>query len=784
MNTDHPESRTRRYTRGVIRWRWPIVAASLLLAALAGSGLPRLGLESDYRVFFSDDNPDLLAFDAMENVYTKNDNVLFVVRPREGDVFTPETLEAIRALTDDAWRIPHATRVDAITNFQHTWADGDELVVEDLVPAGAVSEAIVSRAREVALMEPALVGKVVSPDGAATGVNVRIMLPGESEEELRATVAHVRELEARVRAEHPGLEIQTSGISMLNAAFAEAPAADLPFVMPLMFGALTVAIIVFLRSGLGTISTLTVIGLSVATAVGAAGYLGVKFDPTSASAPTIILTLAVADSIHILVSFFHALRRGRDRKEALIQAMEENVQPVFLTSITTAVGFLTLNFSDSPPFRLLGNVTAFGVIVAWLFSMTVLPALMSMLPLRAARPAPSRVNRLADFLGSFVTRHPRRLLGVMAAISLVIVAAIPRLEFNEKYYEYFDDSIAFRGGAEFTIEHLTGLMGTSYSLDSGESQGVSDPEYLGVVARFTEWLRSRPTVVHVKSFSDTMKRLNQNMHGDDPREYRLPADRELAAQFLLLYELSLPYGLDVNDEIDVDKRSLRIDVTYRDVDTSTLIDETRRAEAWLAAHGTPSMKRARATSPALMFANITTRNIDSMLLGTGLGFVLIAIILVVAFKSVRLGLLSLVPNVLPAAMAFGAWALLVGEVGFAVSIIAGLSIGIIVDDTVHFLSKYHRARKRMSAPEAVRYAFQNVGSALLGTTFIVAVGFTMLGLSTFRVTAYMGLLTSLTIVCALVIDFLLLPALLIVMDPLLSRTRSRRSSPSPLPATR
>ena len=178
------------------------------------------------------------------------------------------------------------------------------------------------------------------------------------------------------------------------------------------------------------------------------------------------------------------------------------------------------------------------------------------------------------------------------------------------------------------------------------------------------------------------------------------------------------------------------------------------------------MRGARATGVPMMFGQITRRNIASMVLGTGLGFLLISFILIFALRSVKMGLLSLIPNVLPAVMAFGVWAWVVGQVGFAVSIVAGLSIGIIVDDTVHFLTKYMHARQelRLDAAAAVRYAFRTVGTALLGTTFIVAVGFAMLGLSTFRVTSYIGLLTSLTIVCALVTDFLLLPALLLEFD--------------------
>ena len=405
--------------------------------------------------------------------------------------------------------------------------------------------------------------------------------------------------------------------------------------------------------------------------------------------------------------------------------------------------------------------------MAWAFSMTVLPVILATLP----APGPvrsrsrSRLDSVVERFGDFVIRRHRPVLAGMGAAAVALSLSITQLEIDDDFIKYFDESLSIRQASDFTIEHLTGVFNVTYSLDAGGSQEVSNPEYLRTVDAFADYLESRPIVVHVNSFTRTMKRLNMNLHEDDPAEYRLPDDQELAAQYLLLYELSLPYGLDVNDQIDIDKSSLRIDVTF-DGTVAMIEEEDRLAQAWLAENGTPSMRDARATGVPIMFGQIARRNIASMVIGTGLGFLLIALILIAALRNVKLGLLSLIPNVLPAAMAFGVWAWLVGQVGFAVSIVAGLSIGIIVDDTVHFLSKYTHARQEMGldASEAVRYAFRTVGTAILGTTFIVAVGFAMLGVSTFQVTSTMGLLTSLTIVCALVTDFLLLPALLIALD--------------------
>ena len=771
--TSGSPGRADRYTRWVIRNRWWVVLSTLFVTMGLGTGMSKLGLANDYRVFFSEDNPDLNAFEAIENIYTKNDNVLFIVKPREGEVFTAANLEVIRSLTEDAWQIPFSTRVDAITNFQHTWADGDELIVEDLVGRGEITPEVVARARRVSLAEPLLTERLIAPDARTTGVNVRISLRGEAVDELAQTVTYARGLVAEYSEAHPELEIQVGGLSMLNWAFAEAPMRDLPVVMPLMFLMFTITMGLFLRSVTGLVATLGVIGFSTAAALGIAGHMGVFLDPTSASAPTIILTLAVADSVHVLVSLLQSMRAGNPKLDALVEAIRVNAKPVFLTSLTTVVGFLTLNFSDSPPFRLLGNLTAVGVIFAWVFSMTLLPALVAILPVKQPRENGSRVNAWLDRLSEMMVARHRTVLAGMAVATVGLSFAVTTLEVNDHFIEYFPPKLEIRRASDFGIHNLTGFYSATFSLEAGGSQEVSDPEYLATVDEFADWLDARPNVVHVNSFTRTMKRLNMNMQADDPAEYRLPTEQELGAQYLLLYELSLPYGLDVNDQIDLDKSSFRVDVTYGDVDVKIVEQEVALAEAWLARNGTAIMRPARATGTPLMFAKITRRNIASMLLGTGLGFVLIAGILMIALKSVRLGVISLVPNVLPAAMAFGVWAMLVGQVGFAVSIVAGLSIGIVVDDTVHFLSKYQYARHTMDASDAVRYAFRMVGPAILGTTLIVSVGFAMLGLSTFRVTSYMGLLTSLTVVCALVVDFLLLPAILLTFD--------RRAVKYPLP---
>ncbi len=767
------ESLAGRYARWVIRWRVPIILATVVAAVVAASGARFLYFSQDYRVFFSKQNPQLEAFEALQNIYTQSDNVFFVVNPPDGEAFSAETLSAIEDLTAAAWKIPFAIRVDAVTNFQHTRAEGDDLIVEDLVSDARNLPADVLEAREaIALAEPALYQQLIGPEADVSAVNVTLQFPRLSQDEQMRTVEGARALAARIEADYPGVEVYITGMAMLNIAFQEASQKDMTSLIPIMFLAILVVMGLMLRSVTGTAVTFVVIGLSVGTAMGLAGWLGMGITPPSASAPTMIMTLAVADSIHILVTMLREMRLGLTKRDALIESIRVNLQPVFLTSLTTAIGFLSMNLSDAPPFHDLGNITAMGVGAAFIFSVLLLPALASVLPFRVTTQAESS-HPWADRLGDFVVRRRRALLWGSAVVVLVLAALVPKNELNDQFVEYFDESIQFRTDTDFATEHLSGLYRLEFSLAAGESGGISDPEYLRTIDAFANWYLEQPNVLHVSTLSNTMKRLNKSMHGDDPAYYRLPDSRELAAQFLLLYEMSLPYGMDLNNQINVDKSATRFIVTLTDVSTKQIQATTSAGETWLEDHA-PATMRTRAASTAIMFASITQRNIRSMLNGTLLAFVFVSLALIAALKSFRYGLLSLIPNLVPAAMAFGVWGLLVGQVNVGLSIVVAMTFGIVVDDSVHFLSKYVRARREenLDAESAVRHAFHSVGPALVATTIVMATGFAILAFSAFDMNAGMGRLTAITVVMALAADFFLLPPLLMWLDRKVPTTAS------------
>jgi len=754
------------FSNRVIQWRFPIILLCLILVALAASGGKLLTFTTNYRVFFSDDNPQLKAFESLENTYSKNDNVMFVLAPKEGNVFTRETLAAVEKLTSAAWQIPYSTRVDSITNFQHTEAEEDDLIVRDLVlDAPSLTTADLEKVKRVALAEPLLIKRLVSDREHVTAVNVTIQLPGINETiETPEVVAFARDMADKLRADSPELDVYLSGMIMMNNAFSESSKSDMQTLIPISFGLMLLVLALMVGGITGTFATLFVIAFSIMSAMGLGAYIGYPLTPPSASAPTIILTVAIANCVHILTTFLHNMRLGHRKNEALKESLRINLQPIFLASLTTALGFLALNFSDVPPFRHLGNFVAMGVVVAFVLSVTFLPALMSLLPVRIKEKSTDN-DTLTIKLGDFVVRQRSRLLWAIALIVILLVSAIPRNELNDVFVNYFDHSISFRNDSDFTTDNLTGVYTIDYSIESGEPGGISNPGFQREVEAFANWYRQQPETMHVNTFTEIMTRLNKNMHGDDPEWFRLPDQRELAAQYLLLYEMSLPYGLDLNNQINVDKSATRFTASLKTLSTNEILNLEQRVQSWLKENA-PHIKSAMGTGTTIMFANIGQRNIISMLIGTSIALALISMVLIIALRSVKIGLISLIPNLVPAAMGFGLWGLLVGEVGLGLSVVMSMTLGIVVDDTVHFLSKYLRARreKNMCSEDAVRYAFKTVGRALFTTTVVLVAGFLVLAMSSFQLNAGMGLLTAIVISFALAVDFLLLPPILMKFE--------------------
>ncbi|EGQ8216726.1 MMPL family transporter [Vibrio parahaemolyticus] len=742
-----------------------VLLATIFLIIVATIGGKNLYFRGDYDIFFDGTNKQLLAFDEIQTTFAKTDNLAIVIAPEDGDIFTPQTLSLIQKITVDAWQVPYSSRVDSIANYQHTEAFEDDLLVEDLLYSEyELTPERISKVKSIALSEPVLKSALVSEKGDVTVVNITVQLPEmDKTAEVEEVVSSINAMIDRYQRAYPDVTFHKAGIIAMNHAFMTAAQDDSSTLVPTMLVVILVFLTIMLRSILSVIATLIVIIGSVMATMGISGWAGMFLSTATVNVPTLIMTLAVADCVHVIATMRQSMKNGFTKAQSIERSIALNFVPILITSVTTAIGFLMMNMSDSPVLRDFGNLSALGVMVACFLSVTLLPALLKLLPIHVKMETSQDQKHVMDHLGDFVVSQRRALLPLSVAVIVVCASLIPLNKVNDESVEYFGQRNEFRQAADFMEERISGMTNISIAIKTNESQGIAAPDFLNTIGEFSSWLRDQPETDHVATLADVYKRLNKNMHGDDEAYYSLPQARELAAQYLLLYEMSLPYGLDLNNQINVDKSSIKMVLTVANLGSVELVDLENRIYQWFAEHA--PQYQVVASSPSLMFAHIGETNMASMLSTLPITLVLISALLIFALRSVRLGLISLMPNIAPAVIGFGLWALISGEINLGLSVVVTLTLGIVVDDAVHFLSKYQRARREgQTAEQAVRYAFHTVGRALWITTVVLVAGFSVLAMSSFRLNADMGQLSAIVIFIALVVDFLFLPTLLMLFD--------------------
>ena len=739
--------------------KFPLVSLVLvlLLTFIAMIGAQNLYFRGDYKVFFEPDNPQRLAFEEMQNIFNKSENVSFMVVPDDANVMKPSTLQLVVELTEKAWQLPLSTRVESISNYQHTYDEDGDLVVEDLITEESATSDNIPFIQQALINTPEVYGRLLSRSEDVTVIDTTIQLPdGDQTQEVIQIATAAKEIKREMEQAYPQHKIYLNGMVIMNDAFAVAAQEDAQTLIPAMFGLIFVAIAFIVRSLWAAVFTMVVVMVSVAITIGITGWLGVYLSTATVNAPTMITTLAVADCIHIIVGVRYFLSKGNTNQQAIENSVKANRKPIFITSVTTAIGFLMLNFSAVPVLSHLGNMTALGVMLACVFSLTILPSLLMLRPLSTKNATQYVIfNQWAQFV---YTKHKQLLL-----ISVLVIAAISAFAstnvLNDVAVKYFDERSTFRQAVDINEKKLGGMSTIDFVIYTDEPYGITAPNFLNEIDSFAEWLRARDEVNHVLTFTDTLKRLNKNMNFDDEAFAKIPQDGDLASQYVLLYEMSLPFGLDLGNQMDIDKSALRIIALIENLGSNDITALEREAKAYF--NGRDTGYRIEAASPPLMFAHIGERNMKSMVWGSIVALVLISFLILFALRSIKLGAISLVTNLLPAAVGFGVWGMISGEINMALSVVISMTMGIIVDDTVHFLTKYQAAHaNNKSTRESIIYAFDTVGMALTTTTVVLALGFAVLASSSFVLNAHMGMLTIIIIVAALIIDFIFLPALL------------------------
>ena len=749
----------------IIRYRPLCIIISLLILAGLAQGLSKINFNPDINAFFPENDTLTTSHLSIEDTYSSMDNAVIGIGVKEGTVFTNEILSLIEDLTEKAWKTPHSLRVDSLSNYSYVSADGDDLYIEPFLEGSSTYDLKTLKEKELIIEEEELAyGAIISKDKKTSLINIVFDPPRKDiESEYQESLNYVLGFLEEARKNHPEVDLIISGIVYMEYQSPMLLKAQMPKLMPTAILVILLTLFLLLRSLVAVAGSFLVILMSVVSAMGSIGFMSGDIAQPFIMVPILIATLAVADCVHLFTLYFQNLDSSRKSKEAMLESLKLNLQPLFLTSLTTAIGFLSLNLAPVEPLRGIGNGVAVGVFLAFIFTVLLLAPIVSYFNVKQSKNINFQKN-IARKLGRFSIKNYKRLLVIVPVISCFLMAFIPLNKTNDNPLEFYSERYTTSAAdSKWISQRIGGTFPVSYELNS---QGiVSDPEFLREVDKFSEWLASNKEVLHVSSLSKIMKNLNKTLHGKQEEWNIIPTEPDLSAQYLFFYEMSLPYGLDLTNSISQNKESIKLVASLKELGSLEYREFAKRVENY-ASQNMPEDMVSIGTGTRPIFAFMSNMLITQLTYALGIGIVLITATIILFFRSLRYGMLTSVTNLLPIGVAFGIWAIVSGEISMLVGIGMGTTLGIIVDFTVHFLSKYLHARrqKNLSAEEAVEYAFETVGFALIITSFSLILGFLVLLQAFFIPIHGFVLFSSIAFLSALIIDLLLFPALLITWD--------------------
>ena len=748
----------------VIRRRILLIIFGFIIAICFAVGMGNLKFETDGRVFFDENNPDRIALDKFEAEYSKDDSMIMIISPKDEKIFTQETLNFIGQLTADSWLLPYVRTVNSLTNFQSSYSENDDLIVSDLIPdIENISSQDIKKAKFAADNRIELKNQFVNANHSISQVNVLFRLPGLNPVvEIPFVMEEVNELIKKYKDLNPNIDIKLAGLVPTNAQFAKSAQDDGSTLTPLMILATLLAVAILLRAAVGVGLVFIIIILCSLVSMGSLGWSGNLINNATVIAPLMVMTLTVASAVHVLSSVRQTMLITDNKKEWARRAIIDHGPAITVACLTTAIGFFSLNFSISPPFRQLGTIVGIGMFACLFYTLTMLPALITLLPYKK-QTSQAYMDKVMSNLAEFVIAQKNILMISTTAVIVFLGFGITQLKLEDDFLRYFDTKYELRQATDYYENNVGGLNALEYNIRTQSESGINDIDYLNKVDQLIAYMRAQPEISSVRGYTDVLKRLNQNMNGDDESYYKIPDTNIEAAQYLFLYELSLAYGLDLTDQINIDKSGLRLTAYVPNTTSSAFLNLDLRIQNWMAENA-PELNTP-ATGQSVVYNKISSRDAPAMLKGTGYALIGISFIILLVLRNIKYGIISLIPNLLPAVMAFGLWGYSVGSVTLAVSIVVAMTLGIVVDDSVHFMLKYAKARKKGLSPEdSVRDSFKNVGMALTITSIGLVIGFSILAQSGFAVNKDMAMLTAITIGFALFVDYLLLPPILMAVD--------------------
>jgi predicted RND superfamily exporter protein len=717
----------------------------------------RLEIDSSLDSLLPSEDEDRAYYERVRELFDNDEALLLTIHAPQG-VFTAAFLGALERATE-------AVEGDEAVNSVLSLANAPNIrSVDGMLDTGRFYDAAPSDADGVADVRDALRrnpiyrDSLVSDDERAVAILVYLFRVPESEFTRAETDFRIRGLVAD--AFQGVAEVSLTGSPHAKAETSRALVRDLLLIVPLAFVTAILISYGFFRTLRGSVIPALTIAISLVWALALGALVDPRINVVTISVPALILVVGLAYAMHIVSAYYEAVgvRPVDPPGGAVRTALSQVAMPTLLTGLTTGAGFFSLWTSSIEAVRHFGLYCGIGVVCTAVAALSFAPAALALLRERSspALAAGSHGTRLAagmHRIGDFVLRHRRSVLATWALVAVGSLLLVPRIDISTDLIRNFADDSALVRSIETAKEHMGAVDQIYAVIEAPEPDAFLAPENLALVEALQVWIDEQPGVGGSTSLADYMKLLNRGMNDDDQALYRLPDDKKTASQLLLVGHTDQLDQL-TDSQYQITRILLRIDVTGSD-EVAALAD---RVDARLAAIPPPLV--GRVTGNPVLVARTSDEIAFGQAASLGTAFLIIFAILSVLFTSLRIGLLAMLPNVLPVLIYFGTLGLSGISLNLTTGSVACMVLGIAVDDTIHFMARFNAiAREAADERRAVLQALTEVGPPVTFTSIALCIGFAILGTASLQSLADFGLLAAFTLGMAWLADVTFTPAL-------------------------
>ncbi len=722
------------------------------MVAIFSIALKDLAYEGSYKIWFDKESKILKEYEHFRTTFSGDDTFIVAFKDENG-MFNQKAVQTILALSEAFKKIDGVRKVDSLTNYQYISSQDDEIIVEDFIKDFENLE----EKRVHAINDKLILNQLIDKDAQTTAIAVRLSNESGANEEVNIFVMKALKDVTDTFSKESGYKFYITGAPAITASLVTISQSDAMVLMPLAVIVVVTLLFMLFRTFLGVLVPSIVIVFTFLLVLSMQVLLGYKLNNFTVNIPSFITAIAIADAMHLYLAWMHYKIKNLNNHEALSVALKTNIVPIALTSFTTAVGFASLGFSEIEPIATLGIAITTGAILAFIFSITIVPVLLLLFGEKyQARPLKFLNLSNTKGYGTFIVKNDKKIVYGFTVLLIFFSYGLSSIKVDSNNIKYFSADTVVRSGSEFIEKNLTGSMVYEIILDSKQKEGVKNPEFLQTIEIFeNEFKQEYKNVRFTTSLKDIVVRMQEVLNKDSTCQ--MPSDTNLIAQYLLLYSMSLPQGMEINDKIDTNEQFLRLSINTNLVNTSKDLQMIEWIKHWWQEK---SKYSADIQGQAAIFAYMQSSITNTLLLSIASTLLIVALCMYMIYKNLTMLSLFMLPNIAPIIFVAGVMGYLGIDIDLGIAISAAVILGIAVDDTIHFFSKYFEVIKVKTFEESIDYIMSHSGNAMILTTFILSVTFALFGVSSFIPNVNFAIVTVSALNIALLLDLLLLPALL------------------------